>query len=250
MIIRRIAHAMRRQDWYAVAIEFSLVVIGVLVALQLDTWAQHRADKFAYAEALDRLRAEISANLEIIELVEEEIASELPVVRSAFDALETCSDDPDTFHLVNQGLGFISGTSGLAQRDSALKEVTSTPRLLALQSPQLRHRLADLLFYAEIVKNEASFYENMPLQTRPERIPVLSPGPWTERKIRYHGIDFTGDRRLLQLNVPVSTACRNTELVAALWAWLRWQSNLPILISKMREEYRLTLELIDQENGP
>lgn len=71
MILRRIASAFRRQDWYAVVIEFLLVVAGVLVALQLDTWAQRQADKQAYEAALQRLRGEVTANLETIGLVEE-----------------------------------------------------------------------------------------------------------------------------------------------------------------------------------
>lgn len=198
MIFRRIASALKRQDWYSVGIEF----------------------------------------------VEEEIAIELPAVRAALDALETCSDDAEMLRAVNDGLAFIGGTSGLFQRDSALRELADTPRLLALQSPEVRRRIADLLFYWEIVENEARFYELMPFEARPELIPVLSLGPWMERRARYLGIDYSGERRVLQLNVPVSTACKSKELVAALWAWVRWQSVLPILFRKMREEYRLTINML------
>lgn len=34
MILRPVSHALRRKDWMMVAIEFALVVNGVLVALQ------------------------------------------------------------------------------------------------------------------------------------------------------------------------------------------------------------------------
>lgn len=250
MIFRRIASALRRQDWYTVAIEFLMVVAGVLVALQLDTWAQHQTDKQAYEAAVHRLRGEVAANLETIGFVEEELSTELPMVRGALDALETCADDPGTLSKVNDGLAFISGTSGVTLRNNALEELTSTPRLLSLQSPAMRRRFADLLFYLEVVEREARFYEQMPLETRPERIPVLSPGPWKEKRIRYLGIDFTGDRRVLQLNVPVSDACQNTDLIAALWTWVRYQSALPVLTRKIREEFDLTLELLNQEEAP
>jgi hypothetical protein len=247
VIFRSIASAVRRQDWYAFVIEFALVVAGVLVALQLDSWAQHRDDKQAYRAGLDRLRVEIAANLETIKFAEEEISSELPLVRGALDALETCSDDLETLRKVNDGLAFASGTSGLYQRDNALRELVSTPRLLVLQSPAVRRRFADLLFYLEIVEQEARFYELMPLETRPESISVLSPGPWAEHRISYLGIDFTGDRRLLELNVPVSAACKHADLVASLWTWVRYQSMLPALTRKMRQEYDLTLELLNQD---
>jgi hypothetical protein len=246
VIFRSIARALRRQDWYAIAIEFGLVVAGVLGALELDSWAKRRDDQQAYAAALDRLRGEITANLEVTKLAEEEIAIELPMVRGALDALETCSDDAATLRTVNEGLAFISGTNGLTQRDSALRELTSSPALLALQSPAIRRRLADLLFYLEVVEREARFNELMPFENRPERLSVLSPGPWTERQTRYLGIDFTSDRRLPQLNVPVSVACESSDLVGTLWAWVRFQAILPVLTTKMREEYRSTLELLDQ----
>ena len=55
------------------------------------------------------------------------------------------------------------------------------------------------------------------------------------------------DRRLPQLNVPVSVACESSDLVGTLWAWVRFQAILPVLTKKMREEYRLTLELLDQQ---
>ena len=44
VILRRIASALKRQDWYSVAIEFALVVAGVLVALQINTWAHMREE--------------------------------------------------------------------------------------------------------------------------------------------------------------------------------------------------------------
>lgn len=247
MIFSSIASALRRQDWYAVAIEFGLVLAGVLGALELDTWAQRRDDRQAYKAALDRLRGEIAANLETINSVEEEVAIELPMVRGALDALETCSDDADTLRTVNEGLAFISGTSGLTQRDNAIGELTSSPALLALQSAEIRVRLADLLFYLEVVEREARFYELMPLENRPERISVLSPGPWTARQTRYLGIDYTSDRRLPQLNVPVSEACKSSDLVGTLWAWVRFQVIVPVLTKKMREEYLSTLELLDRQ---
>ena len=162
MIFRSIARALRRQDWYAVAIEFGLVVSGVLGALELDSWAHRRDNQQAYEAALDRLRGEITANLETIKLVEEEVSAELPMVRGALDALETCSDDASTLRTVNEGLAFISGTNGLTQRNNALGELTSSPPLLALQSPAIRVRLADLLFYLEVVEREARFNELMP----------------------------------------------------------------------------------------
>jgi len=79
---------------------------------------------------------------------------------------------------------------------------------------------------------------------------VLHPGPRRQSESTYLGITFSRDRRSLELNAPVSAACKNTDLVAALWAWDRWQSNLSILTQKMRQEYQLTLDLFDEVKAP
>ena len=43
--MRRIASALRRQEWTTVSIEFVLVIVGVLIALQLDQWKEGLAEK-------------------------------------------------------------------------------------------------------------------------------------------------------------------------------------------------------------
>lgn len=43
MILRRLADSFRRQDWFAVMIEFVLVVAGILPALQISNWNEARA---------------------------------------------------------------------------------------------------------------------------------------------------------------------------------------------------------------
>lgn len=55
MIVRRLATALKRQDWMTVCIEFTLVVAGVLVALQVDNFNKERLDRTLEQRALERL---------------------------------------------------------------------------------------------------------------------------------------------------------------------------------------------------
>lgn len=45
MILRKLADAIRTQNWFTVFIEFTLVVAGVLVALQFDNWNEERIER-------------------------------------------------------------------------------------------------------------------------------------------------------------------------------------------------------------
>ena len=249
MILRRITSAFKRQDWFTVAIETLIVVLGVFLGIQLGNWNQSRADAREYAEALERLRGEIDANLRILDLADTDIGGGLPVVRGALDALLTCSDDPETRDTVNAGLAIFMGTASIRLRSNELDAMTSDPRLLAQESPAIRSGLSDLKFISDLIEYNARGFEDYPQDGRIEKIPGLTPGPRTARRVTSLGITFDNDQRPLRLDQPVSTACKNSELVGALWAWDRTQSNIPLLAAKMRASYNDALDMLDAETA-
>ncbi|WP_306252489.1 hypothetical protein [Parvularcula sp. IMCC14364] len=63
MLSQRIASALKRQDWVTVFIEFALVLVGVLTALQLNNWNIERTNKEGADKALVRLRSEVEVNI-------------------------------------------------------------------------------------------------------------------------------------------------------------------------------------------
>ena len=66
MILRRITEHVRAQNWFAVAIEFVIVVVGVFVGLQAQDWSTARAEQKAERAAIERLVVEYKANLELL----------------------------------------------------------------------------------------------------------------------------------------------------------------------------------------
>ena len=59
MIFRRLASALRRQDWTIVLIELALVIAGVLVALQVNNWNGYRAERSAERALMERLHLDV-----------------------------------------------------------------------------------------------------------------------------------------------------------------------------------------------
>ena len=68
MIVKRFTGALSRQDWTAVAIEFLLVVLGILIAFQIDEWSTERQAKRERDAASKRLLAEAEQNVAYIRL--------------------------------------------------------------------------------------------------------------------------------------------------------------------------------------
>ena len=63
MFLRRLAVALRRQAWPTVIIEFLLVVLGVLLALQLDNWNEQRKDRALFQDYLVQLQADLREDI-------------------------------------------------------------------------------------------------------------------------------------------------------------------------------------------
>ena len=240
----RLAEAVRQQNWFAVALEMLIVVVGVFLGIQLGNWNADRADRRAYARALDRLDAEIETNLGILDDMDPDLAQTHRIARAGFDALRSCEDTEANRRAVDAALSQISGTYGLHLRRIALDELTTDPDLLAQQSPGERQRFADLLFTLDLMQGEARFAEFYPLEGRLETDPAVEPGEPRDSTFTYFGADFSRTRYPLRLGVPVSEACRLGTLAGKFQAWLGWQGNLPVASRAIRHELDETRALL------
>jgi hypothetical protein len=66
-MLKRIAIFIRRHDWFAVGIEILVVVIGLLLAFQLDRWREARVERQHERAYLDRLIVEVETDVPEIE---------------------------------------------------------------------------------------------------------------------------------------------------------------------------------------
>jgi hypothetical protein len=70
MILRRIAENIRSQNWFAVVVEFIIVVVGVFMGLQVQDWNEARKERIEEHGLLSRLHVE---TLELLEKQREEL---------------------------------------------------------------------------------------------------------------------------------------------------------------------------------
>jgi hypothetical protein len=64
MVLRRLASALRRQDWATVLIEFMIVVAGILVGLQIDDWNRQRVELREDENLLNEMYFETQGSIE------------------------------------------------------------------------------------------------------------------------------------------------------------------------------------------
>ena len=64
MLLRRITKHVTDQNWFAVFIDFLIVVVGILIAFQITNWSEERQEKDSERNYLERLHSDIEELIE------------------------------------------------------------------------------------------------------------------------------------------------------------------------------------------
>ena len=81
MLLRRISKHVKDQNWFAVGLDFVIVVIGVFFGIQIGNWNDARLDHLAYQKAHTRMVVEVRTNIALAEGVLEKAA---PISKNIF----------------------------------------------------------------------------------------------------------------------------------------------------------------------
>tara|TARA_R110000868_G_scaffold100893_17_gene277698 strand:+ start:147 stop:536 length:390 start_codon:yes stop_codon:yes gene_type:complete len=93
MLLRSITKHVKEQNWFAVFVDFLIVVVGILIAFQITNWSEQKSARNDYDLAIERYKAEIDANLEALDTLDAESSEVLLQVNTAFDVLLACKDN-------------------------------------------------------------------------------------------------------------------------------------------------------------
>lgn len=147
MIVKRVAERLRSQDWAAVAIEIAVVVVGILLALQVDQWASDRAERAREHAYLDRLADDLRAEQEGVRAAETFARNRLDAVALLQDVArgEPGKVDPKR---IPWAIETASWRSFPKTNAYVVNELQASGQMGLLRSVELRNALAD--HYAQI----------------------------------------------------------------------------------------------------
>jgi hypothetical protein len=69
MILRRIAHHLKQQQWSAVVIELVILILGVFLGFQVTDWANERANRAAEARHLEEIAEDLRADAAVFDQI-------------------------------------------------------------------------------------------------------------------------------------------------------------------------------------
>jgi len=141
MILRHLADAIRGQNWFTVLIELAVVVVGIFLGLQVDDWNERRKEASLESGYVERLEAEIDANIAVYQAAIEQSATADKLYRDYFDYLtDPAAPLPDKSELLG-GLCRVGLNPGAPFDNSVHDELETTGRSELIGYVQLTHSL-------------------------------------------------------------------------------------------------------------
>ena len=152
MILRRLADAIRRQDWVTVSIEFVIVVLGIFVGLQVDGWNQARNEQSLEKEYLDRLLADTQWNIDNFRELESVYESKSAFIISLLGApaIDLYRAAPKEFF---REFGYSNYIALPAVKAATFSELESSGRLSLLRDVALRDELASFYSNYQLIQD-------------------------------------------------------------------------------------------------
>lgn len=163
MMLRRLSERLRQHAWFAVAIDLTVVVVGILIALQLDGWAERReADRLELAY-LQRLAEDFEIERSRMEAAERFANARIDAARFLGRILADPAVAAAEPTRVPWALETATWRSFPQINAFVYRELQSTGRLILLSSESLRRNLAE---HYTALQHDARVGEDLTAQQR------------------------------------------------------------------------------------
>ncbi len=95
MLLRSITKHVKEQNWFAVFIDFFIVVVGVFIGIQVANWNETQNNKAELVTILERLDREVSKNIAITDKILGDFQKSKDNMSQGREALNSCTFTPE-----------------------------------------------------------------------------------------------------------------------------------------------------------
>ena len=171
MLLRRVIEHVISQNWMAVALDFVIVVVGVVIGIEVANWNQARVEQQELSASLRNLAQEISNTswhrVDQMEWMRRKVSG-MKLMLEALDGRELSSEEME---LASDALMFVATPPPDPGRYETLYELQNTGLLRKIPSRELRAELGELLSHTRMFM---PFYEmSLRLLTAPDFDPEI-----------------------------------------------------------------------------
>ena len=137
MIIRRVAQAVREQNWFTVAVEVAVVVAGIFIGLQVDDWNQQRLERESDQRALALFIDELDLMLQEAGIDLAHVDETMLGLSSGMGIALKCDATTEERALLTNAIGNTLNWRVPDIRPSGLAEIGNSGTLARLGNPEL-----------------------------------------------------------------------------------------------------------------
>jgi len=152
MILHNLARAIRGQNWFTVVLEILIVVTGIFIGLQADSWNESRKDRLIEQRYLERIYDALAVDIASIERSIEYANRRRgmgQLLLKSLDDSELVRSGPVAFIIAIEEAGY---TNSPTINDYAFEELKNSGRLAIIQNEETREALTG--YYKLIERNE------------------------------------------------------------------------------------------------
>lgn len=142
MILSRLMKAIREQNWFAVGLEFLIVILGVVIGFQVSLMGQHQAERVREADYLLQLDRELAAISDELDVAQREVDAYFTRITRFLDGIE--AGDPELAQEGVWGLVGVTEVVSVNLQPAALSELISGGELGLISNAELRATLASI----------------------------------------------------------------------------------------------------------
>lgn len=241
MLLRRVTKHVKDQNWFAVGIDFIIVVVGVFIGIQVANWNDARSDEHNYQNAMVRLAEENFDTLDQLEEFRPAVEERLAEVQAAILVLQTCETDGTVEATLNRGLNVIRGSSTPEAATLALDQLVNDRSLLARQNTTIRTVLRAYHEQLHSMNDVARFVGEVLSPPENDRHPLIGFTGVLDPSESQNGVDV----RRAQINAPLSVVCKDNSFAKQFYEWERSQVYQLYITQRMEKAITDTMETLD-----
>jgi len=249
MILRRFIEHVEAQNWFAIGIDFLIVVVGVFVGIQVSNWNAERIERLQEKELLVRLHEDFVASeagqRRDLNFLGQQLADQA-VILNSLNACDVRAADAVAFQRGIVTLGYINPPRFYRR---TVDELASAGRTDTIRNETIKDRLADIV---ALVEWRSNGYESTARTSEHHRF-IL------EDRIRYDPSTMYADQYIGQhfgVQYDIHDLCRNPSIFSAVSAisWVtaeraraygpilaNYEAFLPLLEQELRDRWRLDI---------
>lgn len=162
-MIRKLADHVRQHAWFSVLVDLVVVIAGILIALEVDGWAQNRADAGMEHEYLVRLRVDLQIERDRMSDAEDFARDRIDAARLLDRVAANPAASAENPRRVIWAIETASWRSFPQINAFVYRELQSSGRLALLRSEPLRRSLAE---HYTALQHDARVGEDLTTQQR------------------------------------------------------------------------------------